>query len=199
MWSSSRAATHRALAAALVLGIWGVGASAGAAGLVARLDPARSSLGGAPLSGRILLEGPAALPVPAPSAFDVVGLALRGAGLAIATDPDSASPGLGVLRPDASFEIPFLFTRVTPAGASPFDQTLVDVIGTFAPCPEGRCIETQFEVDTLGSGVVLVSLLAVVPEPTPPILLALVVASLAIGTLRRRNGPRTARLRRTRR
>jgi len=138
------------------------------------LDPTRSGVvppGGpvVPLAGRLRLDLGTLPPVPEPTALAIVDLDVTGEGLAATLNPDLASPGLGVLRPDGTFLVPALFVRMD-LGSGPIDQTLVDVEGTLradASCAPlaSPCLETSLAVDTLGpDGGVGVEIAAAVPE-----------------------------------
>jgi hypothetical protein len=148
------------------------------------LDPAFSQLDPAngppaPLSGTGQVDLGSLPPLGANTTFDLVALAVVGGGLSITLDPDLTTPGLGVLRPDGSFLIPNLFLRLDD-GQMAFDQTIVDVQGTFVPCGGAACLETSFQVDSLGpAGLIDVSVVAIgeVPEPSPWLLLPLAGAA----------------------
>jgi len=185
---SGRAA---ALAAALLLSA--TPAAAVPVGLV--LDEGQSGLAPAPgpgaaLSGTLALELGSLPPLASSTPFDVVGLDVSGGGLEVALDGNVPGPGLGLLRPDGSFEIPSLFLTVT-SGGLPTALTVLDVTGTFGAsgaCGGVLCLETSFDVDTLGpEGVVGVVLVAAVPEPASAALLSLGVGLLAAARRARRS------------
>jgi len=182
------AATATAALALLVAG------SAAASTSRAVLDPALSSLDGAPLSGTIdvaLGDGPPT----GNRSFDVVDLEVTGAGLSVALDGRFANPGLGVVGGDGSFLIPALFVVVDGLGDA-IELTLIDVAGTWGPskdCAGPLCLETAFQIDTGGpEGVLDVNIVAVVPEPGTALLMGLGLA--AVGASRRRvaSGGRSA-------
>jgi len=186
----------RSLALGLALGLLGAPA-ASALPLDLVLDASRSRLesGGAPaapLSGRLRLDLGALPPLLDPAPLAVEELELLGEGLRVTLNPDLASPGLGVLRPDGTFLVPALFVRVD-LGSGPIDQTLVDVEGTLradASCaPLGSpCLETSLAVDTLGpEGVVDVEVVAAVPEPR---LVWMLLPALVLGWASRRSRSR---------
>jgi len=186
----------RSLALGLALGLLAAPA-ASALPLDLVLDASRSRLesGGAPaapLSGRLRLDLGALPPLLDPAPLAVEELELLGEGLRVTLNPDLASPGLGVLRPDGTFLVPALFVRVD-LGSGPIDQTLVDVEGTLragASCaPLGSpCLETSLAVDTLGpEGVVDVEVVAAVPEPR---LAWMLLPALVLGWASRRSRSR---------
>lgn len=182
---------------ALALAALLAGADARALGFDLTLDPALSELdpangSPAPLSGTGRVELSSPPPLAANTTFDLVDVAVSGGGLSITLDPDLSNPGLGVLRPDTSFLIPNLFLRVDD-GQVAFDQTIVDVEGTFGPsaaCAGATCFETRFQIDSLGSaGLIDVRVVALaLPEPSLLLLLALAAAAGA-----RRRGTEIAR------
>lgn len=169
------------------------GPEASAVGFDLSLDPALSELdpangSPAPLSGTGRVELGGLPPLAANTTFDLVELAASGAGLFITLDPDLSNPGLGVLRPDGSFLIPNLFLRLDD-GVLAFDQTILDVEGTFgasAACSGATCLETSFQIDSLGPrGLIDVRIVALAVAPEPSLLLLLPVAAAA--GLRRRS------------
>ncbi len=151
------------------------------------LDAGQSSLGGnlgsAALSGTGQLQLGQVPPLAANTTFDAVDLAVTGGGLTITLDGDFANPGLGVLRPDQTFLIPTLLLRIDD-GLVAFDLTVSNVAGSFGPsaaCGGGPCLETSFQIDSLGpQGILDVALVAnATPEPAVPLLLALGAVGLA--------------------
>jgi hypothetical protein len=163
----------------------------------ANLDPAQSAhsggFGATALNGSVRVD----LGASAPSGnrpFDIVDLAVAGGGLFVSLQSGLANPGLGVLRADGSFLIPALFVRVAGAGLpDPLSLTLRDVMGSFglsAACSgDDRCLESSFQIDTLGpSGLLDVAITAQVPEPGTGLLMTLGCVGLA--ALRGREGGR---------
>jgi len=132
------------------------------------------------LAGSLQLEV-GALPVgPGNTTLDVVGLDLHASGGGtIVLDPGQPSPGLGVLASSGAFLIPTLFLRLSD-GVTSVDLALPDVTGSVVFGPGGASIaelSTGFGVLT-PSGLVDVTLLAVVPEPSSAILAAAGLAAL---------------------
>ncbi len=174
---------------ALVLAALLAAPDARAVGFDLTLDPALSELdpadgSPAPLSGTLRVDLGSLPPLVGNTTFDLVDVAVTGGGFSITLDPDLSAPGLGVLRPDGSFLIPNLFLRLDD-GLMEFDQTLSDVQGAFVPCGGVTCLETSFQVDSLGpAGLIDVRVVAIgeVPEPSPWLLLPLAGAA----ALRRR-------------
>ncbi len=165
--------------------------SALAAPVTVFLDPAQSSVGGEALSGDIDLaigDGPAS----ENRSFDVTGLSAMGGGLSVGLDGSLANPGLGLLRADGTFLIPALFVVVDGLGDA-LPLTLIDVAGTFGPSAacgaSPACLETAFQIDTgSAQGVVDVSIVAAIPEPSTGLLVALGLATF--GLVRREGSAR---------
>lgn len=174
---------------ALALAALLIGSEARAVSFDLILDPAFSQLDPAngppaPLSGTLRVDLGSLPPLVGNTTFDLVDVAVSGGGFTITLDPDLSAPGLGVLRPDGSFLIPNLFLRLYD-GLMAFDQTLTDVQGTFGPCGGPFCLETRFQVDSLGpAGLIDVRVRALAEVPEPSLLLLLSLAAAA--GLRRR-------------
>jgi len=169
-------------------------APAGALTASFAVDPAASSLvpaTGSPqsLSGSLGFEL-GALPVPGvATSFDLIDLALTtSGGDSIGLDPAVATPGLGVLRSDGSFTIPTLFLHLE--GAQSLDLALPDVTGQVAFGPGGASLlslAAAFAIDAgPPSGLVSVTLNAVVPEPGTVGLLAAGLVALGLAQRRRK-------------
>jgi len=189
-----RRATLAAFLLPLLLGaLLGVVPSpAQAIGLVTALDPTQSSItsgaGSAALSGSLGLEVGQLPVVGSSTSFDVGQIAVQGGGLNVSLDPSLANPGLGLLRADGTFLIPSLFLSVEGLDgfSSAVALTVLGVEGTFGlsgACDAGLlCLETSFQIDTLGpEGILDVAIVAQVPEPTTGLLLLLGLGGLAAG------------------
>jgi len=180
----SRQALRIALVAVATLGLPAIASalSLGPFPLVFSAPSAITPEGGSalPLGGAIDVSIDA-LPVVAPTLFELSGLGANVAGGGqITLDPTLATPALGVVQADGSFLIPTLFLRLVD-GATTADLAVPNVTGSLI-FGSGAItgLTSSFQVDAgEAGGIVTVNVVAAVPEPGTALLLLLGLGALA--------------------
>ena len=123
------------------------------------------------------------LPLAQTTTFNVIGLSASASGGAtFALDPESPSPGLGVVNVAGSFLIPTLFLDIETSGGG-FPIAIANVTGSALFDASGTVLQqltTSFQVDSGGLAGILTVTLVAVPEPASLVLAGAGLVALAL-------------------